>query len=170
MLLSAVSSGHGTVFAIKENMQKDFQEVYDNVSPLFMANAFQTMGEATKTMEQTIRGMQDGSLLTELRKRTNAYESDLAKARQDGKSSFGLQRRYERGIAVLHRRISQLESKEYVDTEIQKLQKEVDEIKNYRKSMVVIEKIGGGSINTAYLVTKKLPDGSISQIPKTERC
>ena len=38
----------------------------------------------------------------------------------------------------------------------------MDEIKNYRKSMVVIEKIGGGSINTAYLVTKKLPDGSIS--------
>ena len=76
-----------------------------------MANAFQTMGEATKTMEQTIRGMQDGSLLTELRKRTNAYESDLAKSTSGWEKFFGLQRRYERGIAVLHRRISQLESK-----------------------------------------------------------
>lgn len=109
----------GQYFDIGPDMQKDFQQVYDSASPLFMGNAFQTTDKAIETMQDEITALESG--------KTKMASDDDTKLR------------------------------------IESLKKEVTNMTNYRDNMFVVRKIGGGSVNTAYIVTKKLVDGSASK-------
>ena len=71
----------GQYFTISPEMQEDFQAVYDNVSPLFMVNLFQSSDKAIETMEAEMRGIQDGSRLILLQTQLADVQSEFQNTR-----------------------------------------------------------------------------------------